>query len=80
MAKKTKKESVPRPKSAPMLYSIAKAGFSVEEASAALIAAINEDPNWFVTKTEVSKLKFVRERDPRRARIVGTLQVVLKCR
>lgn len=82
---KSKKESAKpglttRRRKLPMVYNISKVGLSVEQVNERVAALIKADPDWHVVKTEVTKLKGVIEKDPKRARVVGVLTLFLKSR
>jgi hypothetical protein len=64
----------------PTVYPISKIGLSIESVAAAVAEQIKEHQDWEVTKTEITDLKGVRDKDPKRARIVGTIHLYLKCR
>lgn len=66
----------------PAAYPISKVGLSIKEVTDTILNTLKTDPDWMVTKTEVVDLKAVidKGKKSKRARIVGTLQVFLKCR
>jgi hypothetical protein len=64
----------------PTAYPISKIGLNIERVVEAVAEQVKEHPEWEITKTEITDLKGVRDKDPKRARIVGTLRLYLKCR